>query len=101
MLVSFYASPRISGSFRPVFMRNLLVWRKLAVPSVIGNIAEPLITLVAFGYGLGSLIGQIDGQPYISFLASGSIAVSAALAATPGPPPGSRSPSTICRCRRA
>ncbi len=82
MLVSFYASPRISGSFRPVFMRNLLVWRKLAVPSVIGNIAEPLITLVAFGYGLGSLIGQIDGQPYISFLASGSIAVSAALAAT-------------------
>ncbi len=82
MLVSFYATPRISASFWPVFMRNLLVWRKLAVPSVIGNIAEPLITLVAFGYGLGSLIGQIDGQPYISFLASGSIAVSAALAAT-------------------
>jgi len=49
MLVSFYARPRISGRFWPVFMRNLLVWRKLAVPSVIGNIAEPLITLVAFG----------------------------------------------------
>lgn len=82
MLVSFYARPRISGRFWPVFMRNLLVWRKLAVPSVIGNIAEPLITLVAFGYGLGSMIGQIDGRPYISFLASGSIAVSAVLAAT-------------------
>jgi lipooligosaccharide transport system permease protein len=82
MLVSFYARPRISGRFWPVFMRNLLVWRKLAVPSVIGNIAEPLITLVAFGYGLGSLVGQIDGRPYISFLASGSIVVSAVLAAT-------------------
>jgi lipooligosaccharide transport system permease protein len=63
-------------------MRNLLVWRKLAVPSVLGNIAEPLITLVAFGYGVGSLIGQIDGLPYIEYLASGSVAVSAALAAT-------------------
>ena len=82
MLVSFTAAPSISRRFWPVFMRNLLVWKKLAVPSVIGNIAEPLITLVAFGYGLGSMIGQIDGRPYIQFLASGSIVVSAALAAT-------------------
>jgi lipooligosaccharide transport system permease protein len=63
-------------------MRNLLVWKKLAGPSILGNIAEPLITLVAFGYGVGSLIGQIDGLPYIQYLASGSVAVSAALAAT-------------------
>ena len=82
MLVSFHAAPRITRGFWPVFMRNLLVWRKLAVPSVIGNIAEPLITLVAFGYGLGALVGELDGQPYITFLASGSIAVSATLAAT-------------------
>jgi lipooligosaccharide transport system permease protein len=63
-------------------MRNLLVWRKLAAASMVGNIAEPLISLVAFGYGLGSLIGQVQGRPYVEFLASGSIAVSAALAAT-------------------
>ena len=63
-------------------LRNLLVWKKLAVPSVVGNIAEPLITLVAFGYGLGALIGQIEGRPYIEYLASGSVTVSAVLAAT-------------------
>ena len=51
-------------------------------PSLIGNIAEPLITLVAFGYGVGSLVGQVDGLPYIQYLASGSVAVSAAIAAT-------------------
>jgi len=28
--------------FWPVFLRNLLVWRKLAIPSLVGNIAEPL-----------------------------------------------------------
>lgn len=82
MLVPLYAAPHVTRRFWPVVMRNLLVWRKLAVPSVLGNIAEPLITLVAFGYGVGSLIGQIDGLPYIEYLASGSVAVSAALAAT-------------------
>jgi lipooligosaccharide transport system permease protein len=69
-----------------VFLRNLLVWRKLAIPSLIGNIAEPLIWLVAFGYGMGALVGQVavDGVkvPYILFLASGSICMSAMNAAS-------------------
>jgi lipooligosaccharide transport system permease protein len=82
MLISFYAPPHLTARFWPVVMRNLLVWKKLAGASILGNIAEPLITLVAFGYGVGSLIGQIDGLPYIEYLASGSVAVSAALAAT-------------------
>jgi lipooligosaccharide transport system permease protein len=82
MLISIYAAPRITMRFWPVVLRNLLVWKKLAVPSVLGNIAEPLITLVAFGYGLGSMIGQVQGLPYIQYLASGSVAVSCALAAT-------------------
>lgn len=70
----------------PVWQRNLLVWKKLAIPSLVGNIAEPLMWLVAFGYGLGALVGQVpvDGQPvpYILFLASGSICMSAMNAAT-------------------
>ena len=82
MLISFYAAPRITPRFWPVMLRNLLVWRKLAVPSVVGNIAEPLITLVAFGYGVGSLIGEVAGMPYVQYLASGSVAASCALAAT-------------------
>ena len=82
MLVSPYAAPRLTSRFWPVVMRNLLVWKKLAGPSILGNIAEPLITLVAFGYGVGSLIGEVGGMPYIQYLASGSVAAAAALAAT-------------------
>lgn len=82
MLQPMFAVPRPSRRFWPVMQRNLLVWRKLAVPSVLGNVAEPLINLVAFGYGLGALVGQVQGLPYIQYLASGSIAVSCALAAT-------------------
>ena len=78
--------PQISWRWWPVFRRNLLVWRKLAVPSLVGNIAEPLITLVAFGYGLGALVGQVQlggtAVPYILFLASGSICMSAMNAAS-------------------
>ena len=83
---SLFSPPRISLRWLPVFRRNLLVWRKLAIPSLVGNIAEPLITLVAFGYGLGALIGQVQLNgvtvPYILFLASGSICTSAMNAAS-------------------
>jgi lipooligosaccharide transport system permease protein len=82
MITSVYTWPRLTSGFWPVLWRNFLVWQKLAVPSVIGNVAEPLITLVAFGYGLGALVGQVQGLPYIQYLASGSIAVSCAIAAT-------------------
>jgi lipooligosaccharide transport system permease protein len=72
--------------FWPVFLRNFLVWRKMIIPSLIANIAEPLMWLVAFGYGLGELVGEVQlgaqKVPYIVFLASGSICMSAMNAAT-------------------
>ncbi len=84
--LSFWRPPVLSLRWWPVFLRNLLVWRKLAIPSLVGNIAEPLMWLVAFGYGLGALVGPVrlgDTQvPYILFLASGSICMSAMNAAS-------------------
>ena len=81
-----WGAPRLSGRWWPVFLRNLLVWRKLALPSLVGNIAEPLMWLVAFGYGMGALIGgvEVNGTrvPYILFLARGSICMSAMNAAS-------------------
>ena len=82
MAATVYALPGFSLRFLPIWRRNFLVWKKLAVASVLGNIADPLITLIAFGYGLGSLLKTIDGIPYIQFLASGSICMSVMMAAT-------------------
>jgi lipooligosaccharide transport system permease protein len=83
---SIWRVPDLSFRWWPVFLRNLLVWRKLAIPSLVGNIAEPLIWLVAFGYGMGALVGQVTlggaKVPYILFLASGSICMSAMNAAS-------------------
>lgn len=77
-----YDLPTFSLRFIPIWRRNFLVWKKLAVASVLGNIADPLITLIAFGYGLGSLLQQVDGIPYIQYLASGSICMSIMMAAS-------------------
>lgn len=82
MMNPMYRLPTFSLRFLPVWRRNFLVWRKLAIASVIGNIAEPLITLIAFGYGLGSLLKDINGIPYIEFLASGAISMSVMMAAS-------------------
>jgi lipooligosaccharide transport system permease protein len=65
-----------------VYRRNLLVWRKLAPASLVGNVAEPLITLLAFGYGLGAFLGEVDGVRYIVFLAAGAICMSTTMAAS-------------------
>lgn len=81
-MTGIYALPVLSLRFFPIWRRNFLVWKKLMAASVIGNIAEPLITLIAFGYGLGSMLKEIDGIPYIHYLASGSICMSVMMASS-------------------
>jgi len=66
----------------PVWRRHLLVWRKLSIPSLVGNFGDPLLYLLALGYGLGRFVGSMDGMPYITFLASGIVCSSAMNTAT-------------------
>lgn len=66
----------------PVWRRNLLVWRKLALASLFGNFGEPLLYLLALGYGLGALVGDVDGMPYLHFLASGIVCSSSMMTAS-------------------
>lgn len=83
---SVWRMPSLSLRWWPVFQRNLLVWRKLFWPSLLGNTADPLISLVAFGYGLGTLVGAVQWQgtamPYLVFVASGYMCTSAMNAAS-------------------
>jgi hypothetical protein len=77
-----YALPRLSRRFVPVWRRNFLVWRKLAVPSVLFNLADPTIYMLGLGYGLGALMPEVDGRPYIVFLAAGTVCFSTMNTAT-------------------
>jgi lipooligosaccharide transport system permease protein len=74
--------PRLSTRFVPVWRRNVLVWRKLALASVLGNIADPLLYMLALGYGIGSFIGNVQGMPYIAFIGTGMVCQSAMFTAS-------------------
>ena len=74
--------PSLSLRFVPVWQRNLLVWRKLAFASILGNIADPLLYMLALGYGLGALVGEVGGMPYIAFIGTGMVCQSAMFTAS-------------------
>ena len=71
----------IAGWF-PVWQRNFLVWKKLALPSILGNLADPLIYMLGLGYGLGAMLPEINGTSYVAFLAAGTVCASTMNAAT-------------------
>jgi lipooligosaccharide transport system permease protein len=77
-----FVPPVLSARFAPVWKRNLLVWRKLAIASVLGNIADPLLYMLGLGYGLGSMIGDVGGMKYIAFIGTGMVCQSAMFTAS-------------------
>jgi lipooligosaccharide transport system permease protein len=78
----FFRFPELSLRFAPVWRRNLLVWRKLAIASVLGNIADPLLYMLALGYGIGAFIPEIGGMTYIAFIGTGMVCQSAMFTAS-------------------
>ena len=81
-LQHFFHLPRLSLRFIPVWRRNYMVWKKLAIPSILGNLADPMLYMLGLGYGLGGLLPQVAGVPYITFLAAGTVAYSTMNSAT-------------------
>ncbi len=76
------APPSVSPRFIQVWKRNFLVWRKLAVTSMLGNLADPMLYMFGLGFGLGSLLPEVNGTPYITFFAAGTVCYSTMNSAT-------------------
>jgi lipooligosaccharide transport system permease protein len=74
--------PQLSLRFVPVWRRNFLVWRKLTIPSILGNLADPLLYMLGFGYGIGALVPEMQGMSYIAFIAAGTVCSSTMNSAT-------------------
>jgi len=70
---------KLKKSFR-VWQRNFTVYTKLYKSSIAFNFVEPVLYLVAMGLGLGGLVKEINGMPYINFIAPGLIASSSMFA---------------------
>ena len=78
-----WAPPTISLRGIHVWRRNLLVWRKLAIASMIGNLADPMLYMLGFGYGLGRMMPDaFGGTTYVAFLAAGTVCSSTMMSAS-------------------
>ena len=71
---------KIKRAFR-VWQRHFTVYTKLYKSSLALNFIEPVMYLVAMGLGLGAFVKEINGVPYIKFIAPGIVASSAMFAA--------------------
>jgi len=74
--------------FTMVWLRNFRVWKKHVQASLIGNLGQPFLFLLAMGYGMGKAVPEINGLTYLQFIAPGLVAsavmYSAAFEATYG-----------------
>lgn len=77
-----FTLPSFSSRHIHVWRRNSLVWRKLAAPSMVGNLADPMIYMLGLGYGLGTLLPAVGGMSYIAFIASGIVCSSTMMSAS-------------------
>lgn len=67
---------------RHIWYRDWEVFRKTAITNILPYFAEPLLFILALGYGLGLFVGQIGGTSYAQFLAPGILSSSAMFAAS-------------------
>lgn len=65
-----------------VYNRQYRVFRKLLGSSLVSNVANPILFLFAFGFGMGSFIDTMSGMDYLTFVVAGMIGYSAAFAAS-------------------
>ncbi|MDU0810662.1 MAG: ABC transporter permease [Burkholderia sp.] len=79
---AYIALPANATNWISIWRRNCLVWRKLGILSMFGNLADPVIYLFGLGFGLGNMVGRVSGVSYIAFLAAGTVSSSVMMSAS-------------------
>ncbi|RCV54395.1 ABC transporter permease [Marinitenerispora sediminis] len=59
-----------------VLVREWALFRRNWGPTTFAAVVEPIVYLLAFGFGLGSLVGAIGGYDYIEFVGTGIVGMS-------------------------
>ncbi|WP_406660164.1 ABC transporter permease [Methanolobus sp. ZRKC3] len=75
-LMEYFRIPGISSKSLKVWQRNRDVFMKNIKLNFLPPFLEPLLYLLALGFGLGKFIENIDGVPYANFIAPALIAIS-------------------------
>ncbi|MDX6554302.1 MAG: lipooligosaccharide transport system permease protein [Miltoncostaeaceae bacterium] len=62
--------PALAG----VLVREVINYASYWKSSAFSSTVEPVIYLLAFGFGFGSLVSEIGGRPYVEFVGTGTVA---------------------------
>ncbi len=60
-----------------IWRRDMESWKRFAGSFFVAALGEPILYLLAIGYGLGRFVEDINGLPYAAFLAPGIVASAA------------------------
>jgi lipooligosaccharide transport system permease protein len=71
-----FTIPKLSYRIWKVWHRNFDVFTKTIRVNFLPSLLEPILYLLAFGFGLGGFIPSIQGQSYIAFIAPALVAIS-------------------------
>nr|WP_321496789.1 ABC transporter permease [uncultured Methanolobus sp.] len=74
--VDYFRIPSVSSRSYKVWQRNKDVFMKDIKLNFLPPFLEPILYLIALGFGLGKFVESIDGVPYAQFIAPALIAVS-------------------------
>ena len=71
-----FSIPKLSYRVWKVWHRNFNVFTTTIKVNFLPSLLEPILYLLAFGFGLGGFIPSIEGQTYIAFIAPALVAIS-------------------------
>src|SRR5690554_4015665 len=63
--------PRLSYQAGVVWRRNWLAWRYFMGTSLVANLSQPVLNLLALGFGVGLFVRDIEGMSFIEFIGPG------------------------------
>jgi lipooligosaccharide transport system permease protein len=73
---SSFFTPSVTRAAWTVWRRNWDVFFKTYRVNFVPPFLEPILYLLAIGFGLGLFVGEIDGIPYVEFIAPALVAIS-------------------------
>lgn len=83
MIRDYLRLPDVSRRWIYVWQRNLFVWSKFMKSWLVAMVGEPVLYLLAIGFGIGQYIDRpVEGVAYFVFIAPGLVAATAMNAAS-------------------